>query len=84
MSPWPLRIFQNICFKISKAFGYSTEDIETILKPMALDGKPIGSMGFRCTAGSAERSAAAFIILLQTIIIYWVTNPPIDPIRKEW
>ena len=33
-------------FKYQKAFGYSKEDLETIIAPMALDGKePIGSMG---------------------------------------
>lgn len=32
--------------KYQKAFGYTTEDIDSIIKPMALDGKePIGSMG---------------------------------------
>jgi glutamate synthase (NADPH/NADH) large chain len=32
--------------KYQKAFGYSTEDIETLIKPMALEGKePVGSMG---------------------------------------
>ncbi|MBI3882953.1 MAG: glutamate synthase subunit alpha, partial [Sphingobacteriales bacterium] len=33
-------------FKYQKAFGYSTEDMDTIIAPMALQGKePIGSMG---------------------------------------
>ena len=33
-------------FKYQKAFGYSTEDLDTIIAAMALDGKePIGSMG---------------------------------------
>src|ERR1019366_7223064 len=33
-------------FKYQKAFGYTTEDLETIIAPMALDAKePIGSMG---------------------------------------
>ena len=32
--------------KYHKSFGYSTEDLETIIAPMAIDGKePIGSMG---------------------------------------
>jgi glutamate synthase (NADPH/NADH) large chain len=32
--------------KYQKAFGYSSEDIDAILKPMALEGKePVGSMG---------------------------------------
>ncbi|HEY2720161.1 MAG TPA: glutamate synthase central domain-containing protein, partial [Chitinophagaceae bacterium] len=33
-------------FKYQKAFGYAKEDLETIIAPMALDGKePVGSMG---------------------------------------
>src|ERR1700734_564787 len=33
-------------FKYQKAFGYTTEDIESIITPMALDAKePVGSMG---------------------------------------
>ncbi|MGZ5190600.1 MAG: glutamate synthase central domain-containing protein, partial [Flavisolibacter sp.] len=33
-------------FKYQKGFGYTTEDLEKIIAPMALDGKePIGSMG---------------------------------------
>jgi glutamate synthase (NADPH/NADH) large chain len=33
-------------FKYQKAVGYSTEDLDTIITPMALEGKePIGSMG---------------------------------------
>jgi glutamate synthase (NADPH/NADH) large chain len=41
--------------KYQKAFGYSTEDLETIIAPMAIDGKePIGANGYRCSAGSVE------------------------------
>ncbi|HVK97928.1 MAG TPA: glutamate synthase central domain-containing protein, partial [Flavisolibacter sp.] len=37
---------QDQIFKYQKAFGYSSEDLYAILKPMAVDGKePIGSMG---------------------------------------
>src|SRR2546430_13282071 len=33
-------------FKYQKAFGYSKEDLETIIAPMALVGKePVGSLG---------------------------------------
>ncbi len=33
-------------FRYQQVFGYSREDIDTIIKPMAVDGKePIGSMG---------------------------------------
>lgn len=66
-----------------KMFGYSREDIDLILKPMALDAKePIGSMG----------NAAALSVLSekpQLLYDYFkqlfaqVTNPPIDPIREK-
>lgn len=34
-------------FKYQQAFGYTREDVDQVIKPMALTGKePIGSMGF--------------------------------------
>lgn len=34
-------------FKYQQAFGYTREDVDRVIKPMALTGKePIGSMGF--------------------------------------
>ncbi|GAC1396479.1 MAG: glutamate synthase large subunit [Sediminibacterium sp.] len=70
-------------FKYQKAFGYSTEDLETIIAPMALDGKePIGSMG-------TDTPLAILSDQPQHISSYFkqlfaqVTNPPIDPIRER-
>jgi glutamate synthase (NADPH) large chain len=69
--------------KYQKAFGYSTEDIDTILKPMAVDGKePLGSMG-------TDTPLAVLSDMPQHISSYFkqlfaqVTNPPIDPIRER-
>ena len=32
--------------RYQKAFGYTSEDLQTIISPMALEGKePVGSMG---------------------------------------
>ncbi len=69
--------------KYQKAFGYSTEDIDAIIKPMALDGKePIGSMG-------TDTPLAVLSDQPQHISSYFkqlfaqVTNPPIDPIRER-
>ena len=65
------------------AFGYTQEDIEIILGPMATDGKePIGSMG---------NDAALAVLSTRPHLLYnyfkqlfaQVTNPPIDPIREE-
>ena len=70
-------------FKYQKAFGYSKEDLENIIIPMALDGKePIGSMG-------TDTPLAVLSDQPQHITSYFkqlfaqVTNPPIDPIRER-
>jgi glutamate synthase (NADPH/NADH) large chain len=70
-------------FKYLKAFGYSTEDIETIISPMAIDAKePVGSMG-------SDVPLAVLSDQPQHISSYFkklfaqVTNPPIDPIRER-
>ena len=70
-------------FKYQKAFGYSKEDLENIIAPMALDGKePIGSMG-------TDTPLAVLSDQPQHITSYFkqlfaqVTNPPIDPIRER-
>lgn len=70
-------------FKYQKAFGYSTEDLDNIIAPMALEGKePIGSMG-------SDIPLAVLSDQPQHISSYFkqlfaqVTNPPIDPIRER-
>ncbi|MDF3076558.1 MAG: gltB [Sphingobacteriaceae bacterium] len=70
-------------FKYQQVFGYSREDIESIIKPMALDGKePIGSMG-------TDVPLAVLSDRPQHLSSYFkqffaqVTNPPIDPIRER-
>ncbi len=70
-------------FKYQKAFGYSSEDLENIVAPMALEGKePVGSMG-------ADIPLAVLSDQPQHLSSYFkqlfaqVTNPPIDPIRER-
>ena len=70
-------------FKYQKAFGYTKEDLENIITPMATDGKePIGSMG-------TDTPLAVLSDQPQHITSYFkqlfaqVTNPPIDPIRER-
>ncbi|HCB00195.1 MAG TPA: glutamate synthase subunit alpha, partial [Porphyromonadaceae bacterium] len=65
------------------AFGYSEEDIENLIVPMANEGKePVSSMG-------NDASLALFSRKPQRLFNYFrqqfaqVTNPPIDPIREE-
>ncbi len=85
--PEPRVVFSHLkpdqAFLYQKAFGYSTEDLETIITPMALEGKePIGSMG-------ADVPLAVLSDQPQHISNYFkqlfaqVTNPPIDPIRER-
>jgi len=73
----------NSVFRYQQVFGYSREDIDTIIKPMALDGKePIGSMG-------TDVPLAILSDRPQHLSSYFkqyfaqVTNPPIDPIRER-
>lgn len=70
-------------FKYQQVFGYSREDIETIIKPMAVAAKePIGSMG-------TDIPLAVLSDRPQHLSNYFkqhfaqVTNPPIDPIRER-
>ena len=70
-------------YRYQKVFGYTREDLETIIKPMAVDGKePIGSMG-------TDVPLAVLSDRPQHISSYFkqffaqVTNPPIDPIRER-
>lgn len=66
-----------------KAFGYSVEDLEVLIKPMALEGKePVSSMGNDVTlAALSDKPQRLFNYFRQQFA--QVTNPPIDPIREE-
>jgi len=66
-----------------KCYGYTTEDLKTIITPMANDAyEATGSMG---------NDAALAVLSHRSINLYnyfhqlfaQVTNPPIDPIREE-
>ncbi len=69
--------------RVKKAFGYSKEDEELILKPMVETAhEPIGSMG-------DDTPIAAFSAKPQLLYRYFkqkfaeVTNPPIDPLLER-
>jgi glutamate synthase (ferredoxin) len=66
-----------------QAFGYTFEDLRTIITPMARDGvQPIGSMGTDTPlAVLSNRSTLLYNYFKQ--LFAQVTNPPIDPIREE-
>lgn len=66
-----------------KIFGYSVEDINMLINPMASDAKePVSSMGNDVTiAPFCEKPQRLFNYFRQQFA--QVTNPPIDPIREE-
>ncbi|GGG62362.1 glutamate synthase large subunit [Hymenobacter glacieicola] len=85
--PEPRLVFTDLSaesvFKYHQVFGYTREDIDAILTPMALEGKePIGSMG-------VDTPLAVLSDQPQHLSSYFkqffaqVTNPPIDPIRER-
>jgi glutamate synthase (NADPH) large chain len=69
--------------QLEKAFGYTYEDLRTIILPMARDGiEPLGSMG-------TDTPLAVLSAKPQLLYNYFkqmfaqVTNPPIDALREE-
>jgi len=64
-------------------FGYTQEDQDILIAPMARDGKePVGSMGNDAPlAVLSSRPQLLFNYFKQ--LFAQVTNPPIDPIREE-
>ncbi len=66
-----------------RTFGYTEEDLQKILLPMAEKGEePVGSMGTDTPlACLSDRPQPLFHYFKQ--LFAQVTNPPIDPIREE-
>jgi glutamate synthase (NADPH/NADH) large chain len=70
-------------FKYQKVFGYSTEDLDTIIAPMSIDGKePIGSMGTDVPLAILSEQPQHLSSYFKQLFAQ-VTNPPIDPIRER-
>ena len=69
--------------RMLKTFGYSKEDIEKIITPMATTGaEPVNSMGNDTPlAVLSDKPQLLFNYFRQQFA--QVTNPPIDPIREE-
>ncbi len=70
-------------FDLQKLYGYTREELEVIIKPMAETGaEPIGSMGNDAAlAVLSDKPQLLFAYFKQ--LFAQVTNPPIDPIREE-
>ncbi len=70
-------------FKYHKAFGYSTEDLDTIIAPMCIEGKePIGAMGTDVPLAILSDQPQHLSNYFKQLFAQ-VTNPPIDPIREK-
>jgi glutamate synthase (NADPH) large chain len=78
----PAAIEGEALLALQRAFGYSDEDVELIIGPMAATGKePVGSMGTDTPlAVLSDRAPNLFAYFHQ--LFAQVTNPPIDPIRE--
>ncbi len=68
-------------------FGWSLEDVELILRPMAETGhEPVGAMGndaaLACLRGAGNNGQFKMFDCFHQLFAQ-VTNPPIDPIREE-
>jgi len=66
----------------SKVFGYSKEDMEMIIKPMAVTGaEPTSSMGNDTPMACFSEKPQRFFNYFRQVFAQ-VTNPPIDSIRE--
>ncbi|WP_271764666.1 glutamate synthase large subunit [Aquimarina algiphila] len=79
----PLFLGEETIAKRKGVFGYTQEDIDTIIAPMGQLGKePIGSMGSDTPiAVLSERPQLIYNYFKQ--LFAQVTNPPLDGIREE-
>ncbi|MCX8472788.1 MAG: glutamate synthase large subunit [Sediminibacterium sp.] len=69
--------------KYQKCFGYTIEDIEDIIIPMAKDAQePIGSMGSDTPLAILSHKPQHITSYFKQLFAQ-VTNPPIDPIREK-
>jgi glutamate synthase (NADPH) large chain len=66
-----------------QSFGYTAEELNVLLKPMAVAGaEPIGSMGNDAPlAAVSQRPRQLYDYFIQ--LFAQVTNPPLDAIREE-
>ena len=85
--PEPRLGFTNLSpesvLKYQQVFGFSREDVDVILKPMAFAGKePIGSMGTDTPLAILSKQPQHLSSYFKQLFAQ-VTNPPIDPIREK-
>lgn len=68
---------------LMRAFGYTKEDVEMLMAPMAVEGKePVLSMGNDTPVAILSKKPQRLFSYFRQLFAQ-VTNPPIDPIREE-
>jgi len=76
------RLAGEVLARLQRAHGYSDEDLELLVLPMATTGKePIGSMGHDTPLAILSDRAPNLSSYFHQLFAQ-VTNPPIDPIRE--
>jgi glutamate synthase (NADPH) large chain len=66
-----------------QAFGYTTEEVNKLIKPMVNDGKdPVGSMGYDSPLAVLSKKPQLLYNYFKQLFAQ-VTNPPIDAIREQ-
>ncbi|HEY8402721.1 MAG TPA: glutamate synthase large subunit [Cytophagaceae bacterium] len=74
---------KNTLLKRQQCFGYTSEDLKTIIAEMAGTGKePLGSMGTDTPLAVLSDQAQHLSSYFKQLFAQ-VTNPPIDPIRER-
>ena len=69
--------------RLQRLFGYTSEDLEMILSPMARQGQePVGSMGNDAALAVLSNQPQLLFNYFKQLFAQ-VTNPPIDPIREQ-
>ncbi|MCA1055659.1 glutamate synthase large subunit [Rossellomorea aquimaris] len=83
-SPYGSRSFTSDEVLIQQqAFGYTTEEINKLIKPMVTDGKdPVGSMGYDSPLAVLSKKPQLLYNYFKQLFAQ-VTNPPIDAIREQ-
>jgi glutamate synthase domain-containing protein 2/glutamate synthase domain-containing protein 3 len=81
-APKPVRSDPDTIAQRMRTFGYTSEELKTILAPMALNGQePVGSMGNDTPLAVLSDKPKLLSNYFKQLFAQ-VTNPPIDPLRE--
>jgi glutamate synthase (NADPH/NADH) large chain len=82
-APPPAPIAGDALYRLARAHGYTDEDVNLIIEPMAITGKePVGSMGTDTPLAVLSDHAPPLSSYFHQLFAQ-VTNPAIDPIRES-